>query len=45
MALVAIRVGSPFSFLGIDVAICYLYQLTDGRGPLAIHLFAKLLML
>ena len=38
------RAGSPFSFFGIDVSICYLYQLTDGGGPLAVQLAVKLLM-
>jgi uncharacterized membrane protein len=35
-ALVAIRMGSPFGFLGVGVAICYLYQFTSGRGPLEV---------
>jgi len=35
-ALGAIRAGGPFSFLGVGVTICYLYQLTDGHGPLAV---------
>ena len=38
MSLVAIRMGSPFNFLGIGVAVSYLYQFIDGRGPLEIQL-------
>ena len=36
VALVAIRIGNPFSFLGVDVLVCYMYQFADGRGPLAV---------
>jgi len=36
MALGAIEAGGPFRFLGVSVAVCYLYQLTDGHGPLAV---------
>jgi hypothetical protein len=39
VALIAIRTSSPFSFLDVGVAVCYLYQFTDGHRPLAVHLF------
>ena len=35
-ALGAIGVGSPFSFLDVGIAVCYLYQLADGCRPLAV---------
>jgi hypothetical protein len=35
-AVVAIRTDNPFGFLGVDVVICYLYQFTDGHGPLVV---------
>jgi hypothetical protein len=44
-AVVAIRTGSPFGFLGVDVAVCYLYQFTNGHGPLAVQLSTELLVL
>jgi uncharacterized BrkB/YihY/UPF0761 family membrane protein len=36
--LIVIRMSSPFSFLDVGVAVCYLYQFADGRRPLAVHL-------
>ena len=44
-ALVVSRVGSPFSFFGVSVFVCYLYQFTDGSGPLVVQLSIELLML
>jgi hypothetical protein len=44
MALGVIRVSSPLGLLGIDVAICHLYQLTDGRRPLMVEHSTELLM-
>ena len=35
-ALGAIGMGGPFSFFGVSIAVCYLYQLTDGCRPLAV---------
>ena len=35
-ALGAIGVGGPFGFLGVGVAIYYLYQIIDGHRPLVI---------
>jgi hypothetical protein len=45
VAVVAIRTGNPFSFLSFGIAICYLYQFANGRGPLAIQLSAELFVL
>ena len=35
-AMVVGRVGNPFSFFGVSVPVCYLYQFAYGCGPLAV---------
>ena len=37
--------GSLFSFFGVGVPICYLYQFANGSGPLAVQLSMELLVL
>ena len=36
MALGAIGASGPFGFLGVGIAVYYLYQLIDGHRPLVI---------
>ena len=40
----AIKVGSPLSFLGVGIAICYLYQLADCWRPLVVQFSTELLV-
>ena len=35
-ALVVSGAGSPFGFFGVDISVCYLYQFTNGCGPLVV---------
>ena len=44
-ALVVGGASNPFSFFGIGVPICCLYQFADGCGPLAVQLLTELLVL
>jgi hypothetical protein len=45
MALRAIRLCGLLGFLDVGVAVCYLYQLTDGCRPLAVEFSPELLVL
>jgi hypothetical protein len=44
-ALGVIGSSSSLGFLDVGVAVCHLYQLTDGRRPLMVELSTKLLVL
>ena len=39
-----IIVVGPFSFFGVGISVCYLYQFADGCGPLAVQLVMELLV-
>ena len=43
-ALVVSGTGSPFSFFGVGISVCYLYQFADGCGPLVVQLSMELLI-
>ena len=44
VALVVSRAGNPFSFFGVGISVCCLYQFADGCGPLAVQLATELLV-
>ena len=48
MVIVAVLVvsgaGSPFSFFGVGISVCCLYQFIDGYGPLVVQLATELLV-